>query len=193
MYYWEFDARSAFAVFGIIDYLKVSRDLQTRRRSIHDRPNVITEHVSQRRISNFPQSQGREDPGRRNEVVRVEKDDIFRRRLIYTARGKTSPRRGSAELNSNAEYTSPKVSKTGYKLKWVTSHARRVHYGDVIAVRLTNRWSERRHMMTRSDYGRRRQEHGERRDLNLDSAPVRNGPTGTAPEFATTDRLFRTT
>ncbi len=153
-YYWESTKDTAFAIFGLIDYLKVSREL-TPDYDVEvylNGENVLTQHVSSAVASQtFSISRKATDVAGANEVRVVKRGQgliYFSTTLDYYTGEEEVAARGSADLNVTREYLRLRVVEDGDKLKWVADPLRgEIHSGDVIVVRLKLNGASARHLM----------------------------------------------
>ena len=153
-FYWDSTKDTAFAVFGLIDYLKVSRELSPDydMEVYLNGENVLTQHVSSAAASQtFSINRKAADVAGTNEIRVVKRGKgmiYFSSSLDYYTGEEDVAARGSADLNLTREYLRLKVVEDGYKLKWVTEALRgEIHSGDVLVVRLKLNGAKARHLM----------------------------------------------
>jgi hypothetical protein len=153
-YYWESTKDTAFAILGLIDYLKVSHELSPDydMEVYLNGENVVTQHVSSAAVSQtFSISRKAGEVAGTNEirVVKHGKGMIyFSGALDYYTGEENVAARGSAELNLTREYLRLKVVPAGDKIKWVTEPLQgEIHSGDMLVVRLKLNGAKARHMM----------------------------------------------
>jgi len=153
-YYWSSTKDTAFAIFGLIDYLKVSRELSPDydMEVYLNGENVLTQHVSSAAASqtfSIYRKAGEVTGTNEIRVVKRGKGMIyFSSSLDYYTGEENVAARGSAELNLTREYLRLKVVEDGYKLKWVTEPLRgEIHSGDMLVVRLKLNGAKARHLM----------------------------------------------
>ena len=108
-YYWESTKDTAFAIFGLIDYLKVSRELSPDYdvEVYLNGENVITQHISSVAASQtISLSRKATDVGATNDVRIVKRGKgvlYFSSSLDYYTGEEDVPARGSADLNVTRE------------------------------------------------------------------------------------------
>lgn len=153
-YYWNSTKDTAFAIFGLLDYVKVSRELSPDYdlEVYLNGENVLTEHVSSAAASQtFSISRKADAVAGTNEVRVVKRGRgliYFSTSLDYYTGEEDVPARGSSDLNITREYFRLRVVEDGYKLKWALDRLRgEIHSGDVLAVRLKLNGSKARHLM----------------------------------------------
>ncbi len=154
-YYWSSTKDTAFAVFGLIDYLKVSRELSPDYdvEVYLNGENVLTQHVSSAAASqtfSISRKAGEVAGASQIRVVKRGKGMIyFSSSLDYYTGEEDVAARGSADLNITREYLRLKVTpKDDDTLKWTTEPLKgELRSGDVIVVRLKLNGAKARHMM----------------------------------------------
>ena len=153
-YYWSSTKDTAFAIFGLIDYLKVSRELSPNYdvEVYLNGENVLTQHVSAAVASQtFSIYRKTTEVAGTNDVRVVKRGGgmiYFSASLDYHTGEEEVPARGSADLNITREYLRLKVVEDGYKLKWQAEPlGGEIHSGDVIIVRLKLNGTKARHLM----------------------------------------------
>ena len=153
-FYWDSTKDTAFAVFGLIDYLKVSRELSPDYdlEVYLNGENVLTEHVSSAAASQtFSINRKAADVAATNEirVVKHGKGMIyFSSSLDYYTGEEDVAARGSANLNLTREFMRLKVVEDGHKLKWKTEPlSGEIHSGDLLVVRLKLNGAKARHLI----------------------------------------------
>ncbi len=153
-FYWESTKDTAFAIFGLIDYLKVSRELSPDYdlEVYLNGENVITQHVSSTGASQTISIIRKANEVAGTNEVRVVKRGkgmlYFSSSLDYHTGEEDVAARGSGDLNMTREYLRLKVVEDGYKLKWQTEPlSGQIHSGDIIAVRLKLNGGKARHLM----------------------------------------------
>ena len=154
-YYWSSTKDTAFAVFGLIDYLKVSRELSPDYdvEVYLNGENVLTQHVSAAAASqtfSISRKAGEVAGASQIRVVKRGKGMIyFSSSLDYYTGEEDVAARGSADLNITREYLRLKVTpKDDDTLKWTTEPLKgELRSGDVIVVRLKLNGAKARHMM----------------------------------------------
>lgn len=153
-YYWDSTKDTAFAIFGLIDYLKVSRELSPDYdvEVYLNGENVLTQHVSSAAASQtFSLTRKAADVAGTNEIRVVKRGKgmiYFSTSADYYTGEEDVPARGSANLNVTREYLRLKVVEDGYKLKWATEPLRgEIHSGDMLVVKLKLSGTKARHLM----------------------------------------------
>ena len=153
-YFWESTKDTAFAIFGLIDYLKVSRELSPDYdvEVYLNGENVITQHVSSAAASQtISLNRKAVDVGATNDVRIVKRGKgmlYFSSSLDYYTGEEDVPARGSADLNVTREYFRLRVVEDGYKLKWkLDPLTGDIHSGDILVVRLKLNGTKARHLM----------------------------------------------
>jgi uncharacterized protein YfaS (alpha-2-macroglobulin family) len=153
-YYWESTKDTAFAIFGLIDYLKVSRELSPDYdvEVYLNGENVITQHISSTAASQtISINRKAGEVGATNDVRIVKRGKgvvYFSSSLDYYTGEEDVPARGSADLNVTREYFRLRVVENGYKLKWkLDPLTGDIHSGDMLVVRLKLNGTKARHLM----------------------------------------------
>ena len=153
-FYWDSTKDTAFAIFGLIDYLKVSRELSPDYdlEVYLNGENVFTQRVSSTAASQtFSLVRKANDVAGTNEVRVVKRGKgmlYFSSSLDYYTGEEDVAARGSGDLNLTREYLRLKVVEDGYKLKWETEPLKgEIHSGDIIVVRLKLNGGTARHLM----------------------------------------------
>jgi uncharacterized protein YfaS (alpha-2-macroglobulin family) len=153
-YYWSSTKDTAFAIFGLTDYLKVSRELSPDYdvEVYLNGENVLTQHVSSTAASQtFTISRKANEVAGNNEVRVVKRGKglvYFSSALDYYTGEDDVAARGSAELNVTREYLRLKVVEDGDKLKWKTQPlSGEIRSGDVLVVKLKLNGAKARHLM----------------------------------------------
>jgi uncharacterized protein YfaS (alpha-2-macroglobulin family) len=153
-FYWESTKDTAFAIYGLIDYLKVSRELSPDYdfEVYWNGQNVLTQHVSSSNVSQtFSVSRKETDVAGTNDIRVVKRGKgmlYFATSLDYYTGEEDVAARGSADLNVTREYFRLKISEDDYKLKWkLEPLSGEVHSGDTLVVRLKLSGAKARHLM----------------------------------------------
>ena len=153
-FYWESTKDTAFAIFGLIDYLKVSQELSPDYdlEIYLNGENVLTQRVSSAAASQTLTIYRKANEVAGNNEVRVVKRGkgmlYFSSSLDYYTGEEDVAARGSADLNLTREYLRLKVVEDGYKLKWKTEPLTgEIHSGDILVVRLKLNGGKARHLM----------------------------------------------
>ncbi|HEY6233184.1 MAG TPA: hypothetical protein VIW64_18110, partial [Pyrinomonadaceae bacterium] len=153
-FYWESTKDTAFAIFGLIDYLKVSRELSPDYdlEVYLNGENVVTQHISSAAASQTVTVNRKANEVAGTNEVRVVKRGkgtlYFSSSLDYYTGEEDVAARGSADLNLTREYLRLQVVEDGYKLKWKTEPLTgEIHSGDLLVVRLKLSGGKARHLM----------------------------------------------
>jgi uncharacterized protein YfaS (alpha-2-macroglobulin family) len=153
-FYWESTKDTAFAIFGLIDYLKVSRELSPDYdvEVYLNGENVLTQHVSSAAASQTLSINRKANEVAGTNEIRVVKRGkgmlYFSSSLDYYTGEEDVAARGSAELNLTREYLRLNVVEDGYKLKWKTEPlSGEIHSGDILVVRLKLNGAKARHLL----------------------------------------------
>ena len=153
-YFWESTKDTAFAIFGLVDYLKVSRELSPDYdlEVYLNGENLFTQHVSSAAASQtFSVTRRANEVAGTNEIRLVKRGKgvaYFSSSLDYYTGEDDVAARGSGELNLTREYLRLSVVEDGYKLKWKTEPLTgEIHSGDMIVVRLKLNGAKARHLM----------------------------------------------
>ncbi|MEP6818328.1 MAG: MG2 domain-containing protein [bacterium] len=153
-YYWDSTKDTAFAILGLIDYLKVSRELSPDYdvEVYLNGENVLTQHVSSAAASqSFSIYRKGNDVSGTNDIRIVKRGKgvvYFSSSLDYYTGEEDVAARGSADLNLTREYFRLEVVEDGYKLKWKTTPlVGEIHSGDMLVVRLKLNGAKARHLM----------------------------------------------
>ena len=153
-YYWESTKDTAFAILGLIDYLKVSRELSPDYdvEVYLNSENVLTQHVNGATASqSFSIKRNGGELAQNNQIRVVKRGKgmlYFSSSLDYYTGEEDVAARGSADLNLTREYYRLEVVEDGYKLKWKTTPLTgEIHSGDMLVVKLKLNGAKARHLM----------------------------------------------
>lgn len=153
-HYWSSTKDTAFAIFGLIDYLRVSKELSPDYdlEVYLNGENVLTQHVSGAAASQtFSISRKSAEVAGSSQIRVVKRGKgmiYFSSSLDYYTGEEDVPARGSADLNITREYLRLKITADGEELKWVTEPLKgELHSGDIIVARLKLSGTKARHMM----------------------------------------------
>jgi uncharacterized protein YfaS (alpha-2-macroglobulin family) len=153
-HYWSSTKDTAFAIFGLIDYLKVSKELSPDYdlEVYLNGENVLTEHISSAGASQtFSINRKANEVAGTNDIRVVKRGKgliYFSTSLDYYTGEEDVAARGSSDLNVTREYLRLRVIEDGYKLKWEADPLRgEIHSGDVLVVRLKLNGTKARHLM----------------------------------------------
>lgn len=153
-YYWNSTKDTAFAILGLIDYLKVSRELSPN----YDLEVYLNgETVLAERVSSSATSKTFVIIRKANEIsdtnqVRVVKRGpgmlYFSTSIDYYTGEEEVAARGSSELSLTREYLRLRVVEDGDKLKWALEPLTgEIHSGDLLVSRLRINGARARHLM----------------------------------------------
>jgi uncharacterized protein YfaS (alpha-2-macroglobulin family) len=153
-FYWDSTKDTAFAIFGLIDYLKVSHELSPDYdlEVYLNGENVLTQHISSNGASQtFSFVRKSSDVAGTNDIRLVKRGKgmlYFSSALDYYTGEEDVAARGSADLNLTREYLRLNVVEDGEQLKWKTEPLRgEIHSGDMLVVRLKLNGGKARHLM----------------------------------------------
>jgi uncharacterized protein YfaS (alpha-2-macroglobulin family) len=152
-YYWESTKDTAFAIFGLIDYLKVSRELSPDYdlEVYLNGENVVTQHISSAATQTISLKRQAGEVSATNDVRVVKRGKgviYFSSSLDYYTGEEDVPARGSADLNVTREYLRLRVVDDGGSPKWkLDPLSGDIHSGDMLVVRLKLNGTKARHLM----------------------------------------------
>jgi len=152
-HYWSSTKDTAFAIFGLIDYLKVSRELSPDYdiEIYLNGENVLTEHVSSAASQSFSINRKATEVGGTNDIRIVKRGKglvYFSTSLDYYSGEEDVAARGSGDLNITREYLRLRVVEEISKLKWALDPLRgEIHSGDMLVVRLKIKGAKARHLI----------------------------------------------
>jgi uncharacterized protein YfaS (alpha-2-macroglobulin family) len=153
-FYWDSTKDTAFAIFGLIDYLKVSHELSPDydMEVYLNGENVLTQHVSSTAASQtFSVVRKASDVAGTNDIRLVKRGKgmlYFSSSLDYYTGEEDVAARGSADLNLTREYLRLNLVEDGDQLKWKTEPLRgEIHSGDMLVVKLKLNGAKARHVM----------------------------------------------
>ncbi|HEY6120608.1 MAG TPA: hypothetical protein VIV66_11645, partial [Pyrinomonadaceae bacterium] len=151
-YYWESTKDTAFAIYGLIDYVKASKELSPdyQLEVYINGEAVLTEHVTSATSPFVISRKGTEIPS--SAAVRIVKRGrgtlYFSSSLDYYTNDEQVAANGSDPLSITREYSRLSVVEDGYKLRWkVEPLSGDIHSGDLIVVRLRIKGAKARHVM----------------------------------------------
>jgi len=151
-YYWSSTKDTAFAIFGLIDYVKASKELNPDYQvevSVNGEV-VIAEHVTSASAPLVITRKGLEIPatGTLRIVKRGRGSLYFSSSLDYYTNEEEVASRSSEQLSITREYLRLSVVEDGYKLKWkVEPLTGEIHSGDLIVARIRVIGRNGRHLM----------------------------------------------
>ena len=150
-YYWSSTKDTAFAIFGLIDYLKVSREL-TPSYTLEvylNGENVLAQHVRDAQTFVINRKGGAVGETNHIRVVKRGKGSLyFAGNVEYYTQDEYVNAYGTTDLEVTREYRRLTVGQDGYKLKWTTSPlSGEIRSGDLIVVQLRLRGKKARYLM----------------------------------------------
>ncbi len=152
-HFWSSTKDTAFAILGLIDYLKVSKELSAdyEFEVYLNGENVLTQRVSGAASQTFSITRKATDVAGNNDIRVVKRGKgmiYFSSSLDYYTGEETVAARGTAELNLTREYFRLKVHDDDGQLKWNAEPLRgEIRSGDVLVVRLKLNGAKARHLM----------------------------------------------
>ncbi|HEU4435101.1 MAG TPA: hypothetical protein VFR51_17070, partial [Pyrinomonadaceae bacterium] len=153
-YYWNSTKDTAFAIYGLIDYVKASRELEPAYdlEVYVNGENVLTEHVTDASAAkSFVINRQGGVVGGSNQVriVKRGKGNVYLSSSLeyYTGEEQVSAR-GNADLNVTREYYRLAITEEGYQLKWsMAPLTGELNSGDLLVVKLRLTGKPARHLM----------------------------------------------
>ena len=153
-YYWNSTKDTAFAIFGLIDYVKASRELAPAYdlEVYVNGENVVTERITDASVvRTFVINRKGGEVGGSNQVriVKRGKGQLYLASSVeyYTNDDQTTAR-GSADLNITREYHRLTVTEENYQMKWsLTPLTGEINSGDLLVVKLRLTGKPARHLM----------------------------------------------
>ncbi len=153
-YYWDSTKDTAFAIFGLIDYLKVSHELKPSydlEVYVNDE-TVVAERVNEASATrSFAINRKGTAVGATNYVRIVKRGKgslYFSTAVEYYTNDNETAARESSELSVTREYYRMKVEPNGNNLKWeLEPLTGEIHSGDVLVVKLHLTGKPARHLM----------------------------------------------
>jgi uncharacterized protein YfaS (alpha-2-macroglobulin family) len=153
-YYWNSTKDTAFAIFGLIDYVKVSHEL-TPSYDVEVYVNgetAIVEHVTDASATqSFVINRKGSAVGATNQIRIVKRGKgslYFSTAVDYYTNDDHVDARGSSDLNVTREYYRLQVHEENYKLNWtMTPLTGEIHSGDLLVVKLRLTGKPGRHVM----------------------------------------------
>ena len=150
-YYWSSTKDTAFAIFGLIDYLKVSREL-TPSYTLEvylNGENVLAQNVRDAQTFVINRKGGAVGETNHIRVVKRGKGSLyFAGNVEYYTQDEYVNAYGTTDLEVTRDYWRLTVGQDGYKLKWTTSPlSGEIRSGDLIVVLLRLRGKKARYLM----------------------------------------------
>ena len=153
-YYWNSTKDTAFAIYGLIDYVKASKELSPSYdlEVYVNGENVLTEHVSDTSATKtfvIDRRGGTVGATNNIRIVKRGQGSMYLSSLIeYYSGEEEVAARGSGELNVTREYYRLKLEDEGGQLKWtLVPLTGEINSGDLIAVKLRITGQKARHLM----------------------------------------------
>lgn len=152
-HFWSSTKDTAFAILGLIDYLKISKELSAdyEFEVYLNGENVLTQRVSGAASQSFSITRKATEVAANNDIRVVKRGKgmiYFSGSLDYYTGDETVAARGTADLNLTREYFRLKVTDDGNGLKWNAEPLRgEIRSGDVLVVRLKLNGAKARHLM----------------------------------------------
>ncbi|HET6980441.1 MAG TPA: MG2 domain-containing protein [Pyrinomonadaceae bacterium] len=152
--YWNSTKDTAFAIFGLIDYVKLNSEMNpSYELEVYlNGETVIAEHVSENSAAQIFQFNKKGGAITATNQVRVVKRGrgmlYFSSSLDYYTNDENVAAQGSTDLHLTREYQRLKVGPVGYDLKWTTTPLTgEIQSGDLIVVKLHVTGKAARHLM----------------------------------------------
>src|SRR6185369_14814868 len=152
--YWNSTKDTAFAIFGLIEYVKVSRELSPAYdlEVYVNGETVVAERVTDvNGAQSFVVNRKGGAIGETNNIRVVKRGKgtlYFSTSVDYYTNDENPAAQSSGNLSVTREYLRLKVETVGYSLRWVTEPlVGQIHSGDVIVVKLRVTGKEGRHIM----------------------------------------------
>ena len=152
--YWNSTKDTAFAIFGLIEYVKKSRELSPAYdlEVYVNGETVVTEHVTDANgAQTFVVNRAGGAVGETNNVRIVKRGKgslYFSTAIDYYTNDENVAARGSGDIGITREYLRLKVETTNNGLKWATEPlSGEIHSGDLIVVKLHVTGKDSRHLM----------------------------------------------
>ncbi|HEX2268979.1 MAG TPA: hypothetical protein VHH35_05575, partial [Pyrinomonadaceae bacterium] len=156
-YYWNSTKDTAFAIYGLIDYVKVSRELSPAYdlEVYVNGETVLTQRVTDANAAQsfvINRKGGSVGPTNHIRIVKRGKGSLYFSSAVeyYTGEEEVAAR-GSADLNVTREYHRLSVVEQDYQLKWsmspLSTSPGEIHSGDLIVVKLRVTGNKARHLM----------------------------------------------
>ena len=153
-YYWNSTKDTAFAIYGLIDYVKATRELAPEYdlEVYVNGENVLTERVTDASTAQtfvVNRKGGDVGPSNRVRIVKRGKGSLYLSSAVeyYTGDDQVNAR-GSADLNVTREYQRLAVTEENYQLKWAMSPlSGEINSGDLLVVKLHITGKPARHLM----------------------------------------------
>jgi uncharacterized protein YfaS (alpha-2-macroglobulin family) len=196
-YYWESTKDTAFAIYGLIDYVKVSHEL-TPAYDLEVYVNgetALTQHVTDATaIGTLSISRKGAAVGETNHIriVKRGKGAVYVSSSVeyYTGEENVAAH-GSSELSVSREYLRLQVAQVGYELKWTTAPLTgEIKSGDLIVVKLHVTGNKARHLMLEDPIPSGAEQLERVGNLNLDHADKNWSDWYSAREFRDQRTVF---
>jgi hypothetical protein len=153
-YFWNSTKDTAFAIYGLIDFVKASREL-TPSYDLEvyvNGENVLTQRVTDASaVQTFVVNRKGGEVGGTNHVRIVKRGNghlYLSGSVEYYTNDEQTSARGSADLNVTREYYRLAVTEENYQLKWSMSPLTgEINSGDLLVVKLRLTGNSARHVM----------------------------------------------
>jgi alpha-2-macroglobulin len=153
-YFWNSTKDTAFAIFGLVDYVKISREL-TPSYDLEVYVNgetVVAEHVGDASATRtFVINRKGSAVGAKNNIRLVKRGKgslYFSTAVEYYTNDENVAARGTSDLNVTREYYRLKLEPDNYNLKWtLVPLTGEIHSGDLLVVKLRLTGQPGRHVM----------------------------------------------
>jgi uncharacterized protein YfaS (alpha-2-macroglobulin family) len=152
--YWNSTKDTAIAISGLIEYVKVSRELSPAYdlEIYANGETVVAEHVTDANgLQTFVVNRTGRAVGETNHIRIVKRGKgalYFSASVDYYTNDENVAAQGSADLNVTREYLRLKVETMGYNLRWTTEPLTgEIKSGDLIVVKLHVTGKQGNHMM----------------------------------------------
>jgi uncharacterized protein YfaS (alpha-2-macroglobulin family) len=195
--YWNSTKDTAFAIFGLIEYVKVSHELSPSYdlEVYVNGETVVAERVGDANgTQTFVVSRKGGAVGETNHVRVVKRGKgtlYFSTSIDYYTNDENVAAHGSGDLNITREYLRLKVETMGYSLRWATEPLTGdVQSGDMIVVKLRVTGNEGRHMMIEDPIPAGAEQLQSVGNLNLDSRQTGWSDWYSAREFRDQRTVF---
>ena len=152
--YWYSTKDTAFAIFGLIDYVKVSREFSPEYdlEVYVNGESVLADHVSEAastQVFSINRTGGAVAETNHVRIVKRGKGTLYLSSSVeYYSNDESVAAQSTSALNVSREYLRLKVEPENYNLKWTTTPLTgEIQSGDLIVVRLHVTGNKDRHLM----------------------------------------------
>lgn len=196
-YYWESTKDTAFAIYGLIDYVKVSHEL-TPAYDVEVYVNgetVLTQYVTDATaIGTLSIGRKGTAVGETNHIRIVKRGQgavYVSSSVEYYTGEENVAARGSEDLNVTREYLRLQVTEINYQLKWTTAPLTgEIKSGDLIVVKLHVTGKKARHLMIEDPIPSGAEQMERVGNLNLDHEDLNWSDWYSAREFRDRRTVF---